>query len=529
MIRDNRWRSNIAAAGSQAGRPGCRSGSQQVGARGRSGASTARRSERTAVQRFAPWLTWLVATVLIGCAPSEPSTPLASRAGSSTTVAPTDRPAGPSIDPALVGAESGHDPLFPTLGNAGYDVRTYVIDVETSPIDNRTTLRVIIEAVATQRLGRFSLDYSGITPLSVSVDDVAAAFTELGGKLMVTIPRLVAPGDPFRTVIDIAGRPVAVRGDGWAWRGAEQLSAFGIYDAVGTWLPTNADPADKAMIETHVTVPRPYTAIGPGVLISETDVAGGREFLWRAGPSNQFSIVVRDYEIVDLGEVAGVRLTSYEPNDLPPRQREALNRIPTIFEYLSELYGPFPFESLSVVWVDGLSDTEGPDEGLLKWGPQRLEPTALAHHLTHIWFTVNVTPSTARESYLRAAFANYANLLWIEHADGIEARDGLIATIHAHLGSRTDAPADPSKVADNAGLYERGPLSLHALRVLVGDDTFFEILRTWVVRYHRQAARVDDFVDLAEQVSGRSLESWRQRWLVDEAVPPLSDLGLGAG
>ena len=481
------------------------------------------------VRRFGHRLTWLVATILIGCVPIESSTPAGSPAPTGTAIADPDVSSGPSIDPALVGAASGHDPLLPTVGNGGYDVRTYDLDVETNPVDNQTRLRVTIDAVATQRLRRFSLDYSGNTPGSVSVDDVAAAFTESGGKLTVTSPRPIEVGGAFHTVIDIAGRPVPVRGDGWAWRGADQLSAFGIYDVIPTWLPTNADPADKAVIETRITVPRPYTAIGPGVLVSVTDVAGGREFDWRTGPSNQFSIVVRDYEIADLGTVAGVPLTSYEPKDLPPRQREALNRIPTIFEYLSELYGPFPFESLSVVWVDGLSDSQGPDEGLLKWGPERIEPTALAHHLTHIWFAVNVTPSTSHESYLRVAFANYADLLWIEHADGVAARDEVIAGMYARLGARTDAPADPSRIADNNGLFARGPLSLHALRVIVGDDTFFEILRTWVVRFHRQAASVDDFVALSEQVSGRTLGDWRQHWLFDEAVPPLSELGLGSG
>jgi len=433
------------------------------------------------------------------------------------------------MDPALVGAASGHDPLLPTLGNGGYDVRLYDVDVETNPVDDQTTLHVIIEAVATQRLGRFSLDYAGIAPGSVRVDDAEAAFTESGGKLTVTPPRPIEVGGSFRTAIHIVGRPIAVRGVGWAWRGADQLSAFGIYDTVPTWLPTNADPADKALIETHLTVPRPYTAVGPGVLVSVTDVAGGRKFDWRAGPSNQFSIVVRDYKVADLGTVAGVPLTSYEPNDLAPRQRDALNRIPTIFEYLTELYGPLPFESLNVVWVDGLTDMEGPDEGLLKWGPQRLNPTALAHHLTHIWFTVNVTPSTSHESYLRAAFANYGDVLWIEHEDGVAARDERLAAMHARLGARTEAPADPSRIADNAALFIRGPLSLHTLRVIVGDDTFFDILSTWVVRFSRQAASVDDFVDLAEQVSGRSLDIWKQRWLLDQVVPPKSELGLGSG
>jgi len=481
------------------------------------------------VPPFAHWLTWLLSTGLVACVPIQPPTPPSSPAGSATITVPTDGLAGPSIDPSLVGASSGHDPLLPTLGNGGYDVQTYDVDVVTNPVDNQTTLRVVIEAIATQRLGRFSLDYSGITPGTVTIDAVTAAFTESGGKLTVTTPRIIDSGGAFRTEIHITGRPVPFHGDGWVWRGAEQLSAYGIYDVIPTWLPTNADPADKALIETHLTVPRPYAAVGPGVLESVSDVAGGRAFAWRAGPSNQFSIIVRDYEVTDLGSVTGVRLTSYAPHDLPPRQRVALNLIPTILEHLTELYGPFPFESLNVVWVDGLTDDEGPDVGLLKWGPDRLDPTALAHHLTHIWFTVNVTPSTSHESYLRVAFANYADVLWIEHADGVAARDERLATMYARLGARTDAPAEPSRIADNVALFIRGPLSLHALRVIVGDDTFFEILRAWIVRFHGQAATVSDFVHLAEQVSGRSLAGWRQRWLLDEAVPPISELGLGPG
>ncbi len=473
-------------------------------------------------------LVWLVATILVACGPIAPSTPSASRAASTARTS-AQASAAPSIDPSLVGAASGHDPLLPTLGNGGYDVESYDIAIETNPVNHQTTLRVVIDSVASQRLGRFSLDYSGIAPGSVRVDDTAAAFTEAGGKLTVTPSRVINAGGTFRTAVDIAGRPNAVRGVGWAWRGAEQLSSFGTYDVLPTWIPTNDDPADKALIETHITVPRPYTAVGPGLLVSKTDTAGGRAFDWHAGPSSQFSIVVRDYQTADLGTVAGVPLTSYEPKDLPPRQREALNRIPTIFEYLSEIYGPFPFDSLNLVWVDGLSDMEGPDEGLLKWGPQRLEPTALAHHLTHIWFMVNVTPRTSHESYLRAAFANYGDLLWIEHTEGVEARDELMAAMHADLGATTEAPADPSRIAGNNALFIRGPLSLHALRVIVGDETFFEVLRTWVVRFHRQAASVDDFVAHSEHVSGRSLDDWQQRWLLDQAVPPISELALGSG
>jgi hypothetical protein len=153
--------------------------------------------------------------------------------------------------------------------------------------------------------------------------------------------------------------------------------------------------------------------------------------------------------------VDGVPLTSYEPEDRRLGS-EALDRILTIFEHPAGCTGHF-VESLNVVWVDGLSDLEGPDEGLLNWGPQRLEPRALAHHLTHIWFTVNVTPRTSRESYLRAAFANYGDLLWIEHTNGVDARDAMMAAMYGDLGTRTDAPADPSRIAGNK-LCSSGPV-----------------------------------------------------------------------
>lgn len=94
------------------------------------------------------------------------------------------------------------------------------------------------------------------------------------------------------------------------------------------------------------------------------------------------------------------------------------------------------------------------------------------------------------------------------------------------LGDRTEPPALPTHERQNTALFVRGPLSLHALRLLVGDTVFFGILQTWTTRFHRSAAHVDDFVALAEEVSGRSLANWAQRWLREEAVPPISELGL---
>jgi aminopeptidase N len=464
-----------------------------------------------------------ILAISVGCGPTTTTMPPAASEEAPTGVA------SPSIDPMSVGSSGGIDPLYPALGNGGYDVGRYEIAIATDPATNETTIVSRIEATATQTLTTFTLDYAGIPVGSIDVDGAPAAFAHVDGKLAITPARRIDDGRAFEVSVEIAGRPTAVRGAGWTWHEGEQVSAYGLYDAVPTWLPVNADPADKAIVEFRVAVPEPFVAVAPGVLLETIERDGEREFHWRAGPTSSFTLTIREYEVVDRGIIAGIPVVSYEPADLPDRQRASIDVLPRLLESLVAWYGPYPFEGLNLVWVTDRTDRRGPDEGLLHWGPDRRDAGDLAHHLTQIWFQVNATPRTAQESWLRAAFANYADLLWIEVERGTEARDGIIGLWYTRLGERTDAPANPSRAAENEALFSRGPLSLHALRRIVGDETFFDILRAWVVRYHRASATVGDFVALAEQVSGRSLDDWEQAWLRSEPVPPRTDLGLSSG
>ena len=468
----------------------------------------------------------VLALIATGCQPVAP--PSGPASASADANAPSTTPAAglPSLDPALIGAAHGADPLYPDLGNGGYDVESYDIAIRTDPATDDTTEHVTITAVASQRLGRFSLDYSGLPIAGLTVDGEIANVDPTGQKLTIQPTRILDAGHRFVVAIEIAGRPMSPRGEGWTWQLGTQTRAFGLYETLPTWLPFNADPADKALVDARITVPRPFVAVAPGILQSTTDADGGREFHWQAGPTSQVTIAIRDYAVVDMGESAGIPIRSYEPPDPSDRRRAAIAVIPSMLAFLSDAYGPFPFDELNLVYAEGTTSMEGPDEGMLVWGPQRFEAKDLAHHLTHIWFQVNATPATAQESYLRAAFANYADLLWTEHADGIGAREALIRVWYRELGGRTEPPATPTYIAMNVALFLRGPLSLHALRLLVGDTAFFRILQTWTTRFHRSAAHVDDFVSLAEEVSGRSLAKWAQRWLRQEAVPPISELGL---
>ena len=70
-------------------------------------------------------------------------------------------------------------------------------------------------------------------------------------------------------------------------------------------------------------------------------------------------------------------------------------------------------------------------------------------------------------------------------------------------------------------LYKRGALTLHAVRLTVGDTTFFDILRAWTDRFRHGSVSTELFVATASHVAGMFLGPLLDDWLYAEALPAL--------
>ena len=64
-------------------------------------------------------------------------------------------------------------------------------------------------------------------------------------------------------------------------------------------------------------------------------------------------------------------------------------------------------------------------------------------------------------------------------------------------------------------------MTLHQLRVSVGDATFFEILQTWADTYAGQNVTTDDFIGLAESLAQQDLGGLFEAWLFSPEKPSL--------
>jgi aminopeptidase N len=62
-------------------------------------------------------------------------------------------------------------------------------------------------------------------------------------------------------------------------------------------------------------------------------------------------------------------------------------------------------------------------------------------------------------------------------------------------------------------------MTLHALRLTIGDDDFLRLLRGWVAENAGRTVTTADFVSHAERVSGRQLDDFFDAWLYTPAKP----------
>jgi aminopeptidase N len=431
-----------------------------------------------------------------------------------------------------IGSAGVGDPFFPQAGNGGIDVVDYHLDLAYDPAATRLTGTARLTVNATQDLSRFDLDLRGFTLGTVTVNGAAARVARSGQELVITPRRLLRKGARFTVVIPYSGRPQAITDPDGSTEGWVPTSdgAVVVDEPQGSpaWYPVNDTPRDKATYTVRMRVPHGLTAVGNGSLVgTPTTRRGQTTFTWR----ERFPMAPY-LATITLGRFDVTR--SRTPSGVPvyiavdPRQASAasavLRKLPQMVSTLEHLYGPYPFETVGAIVDDAPELGYSLETQTKPVFDQAPDEATLLHELSHMWFGDAVTLRTWPDIWLHEGFATWSEWIWTERQGGKSAAqqfEELASTPAQDTSFWNPPPGDPGEPAlmFDGTVYDRGAMTLQALRERVGDRRFFTILRQWYSGHRYGTVETAQFVALAERVSGQDLTSFFDTWLYQPGKP----------
>ena len=486
--------------------------------------------------------------------------------------------AGDSLFPNQ--GNGGYDALHYDI-NLAVDVAVSSVNNAVASTSFRPGTKATIRAVTTGApLSSYAFDFQGslstlaastLNVDSVTVNGAPATFSRIENTTTSNATTdshklVVTPATPvdgvFTTVVTYSGVPVRhvdTDGSSEGWNNTTDGATF-VNQPVGsmTAFPNNNTPRDKATYTITLDVPTTLTTsnaaqggnaraaagVSNGELVSRTPSADGSRTTWvwdQAKPmASELSLIsVGRYDMYTSNITLATGRTIPEWSFIDPaisvaNQTTTLStraQLGSVLDFFETKYGPYPGNSTGLV-TDVVPSAinyalETQDRSFF---PNSAGRGTTYHEVMHQWWGDSVNPTDWNDIVLNEGPARYSESQYPYEGGGSTTTSTETAIYDlwnntlATNSAFTTPPAAMTQASQlfGAQVYNKGAMSLEALRTSIGAADFEILMRQYQLTYgggQITGRRTAAFQAMAESISGRDLTAFFQVWWYTAGKP----------
>ncbi|GAB5525665.1 MAG: M1 family metallopeptidase [Roseivirga sp.] len=421
------------------------------------------------------------------------------------------------------------------------DIRHYKFEIELNDANDNIKGKATVSVKFKQDITGFSLDLTsksggkGMTVTAVNEGGSKVNYEHKTGKLSLTTN--AKAGEIRHYEISYNGVPATgliisknkygdrtFFGDNWPDRGRN-------------WLPIVDHPSDKATVEWIVTAPSHYQVVGNGFLAERSNLSDDLTLThWKSKvplPTKVMVFGAARFAIQKAGEVSGIPISSW----IYPQDREngfydyalAIE----IMDWFINHVGPYPYAKLANVQsktqFGGMENASNIFYTERSVTGKRSSEGLIAHEIAHQWFGNSASEANWHHVWLSEGFATYFTILYREQKYGKAAAAEDRATDREQIitfNNRQSVPVVNTAIESymkllNANSYQKGGFVLHMLRQEVGDEVFWQAIKTYYDQYKLSNALTEDLKEIFEEASGKDLDGFFQQWIYQAGHPDI--------
>ena len=417
----------------------------------------------------------------------------------------------------------------PPAGRPQIDVTGYVIHADLDPATGKLSATAAVSFTALQDLNlvTFGLNNALLVTKLTDGSNASVAFERntADSTLRISPANLIPKGTTATWTFTYAGAPSAdtspVEGVNFA-QVADPVS-FLLYP--GRWFPMNGLFTDRFTAEIHVTVPTGERALGSG-FTGEHKIAGGRSeyvFNWSRTGFPGTIVAGKFLQPISAPDAPNIHVFVTDANKA--RAQEIAANTGKEFEFLTDTFGGAESPTINVVELPPTAVSAAWAPELVAVKPERASVRLLANTLAHQWWGSEVSPATLNDAWITNGMSRYAELMYVEDANGKQALQTAITDTQAAALAYDTEPLttlgrlDPFSPQFQNMTLDKGAMVFHMLRWEMGDDKFKAFLKGVLSQNIDKSVRTADVQTVAEAQSQLQLTPFFSQWLDGTGAP----------